>query len=251
LDRSFGARRIYESEAWRHYHWGLADRDGSTREEDKNRAYSWVIQMSFDVEEWPIGDGRGLPGGRPYVLVMGRVSKGFATFAEIVKGWERRHPGDGLVFRYASGDPRAEFDRLATEHGIAPYLASGRVEWLGPVLGTDRAVIAGGARAMLMPTDTNYVEPFGASGVEGMLTGTPLITADWGAFTETVSEESGFRCRVLKDWLDAIDGAAALDRKGVARTARARFSMERAGVLYDRAFMQLSSLWGDGWKTAA
>jgi glycosyltransferase involved in cell wall biosynthesis len=43
-----------------------------------------------------------------------------------------------------------------------------------------------------------YIEPFGGSGVEVLLCGTPLIAVDYGAFTETIIDGvNGFRCHTL------------------------------------------------------
>jgi glycosyltransferase involved in cell wall biosynthesis len=52
---------------------------------------------------------------------------------------------------------------------------------------------------------THYVEPFGNMVAEGLMSGTPAITTDWGGFTETVQQGvTGFRCRKFKDIIDAI-----------------------------------------------
>jgi glycosyltransferase involved in cell wall biosynthesis len=240
-DEPFGAWRIFESEAWRHYHWGRDDTK-FPNEPGLARHYSWVIPNYYDPEDWPVGEGSG-----NYVLFLGRVDpcKGIVTIADIIKEWEYRHPKDNLKFVFAgSGDMQPVYDR------IGPTLQAKRVEYRGPVLGRERAAIMGQARAMLMPTV--FVEPFGGSGVESMLTGTPLITSDWGAFTETVIENvTGWRCKTLNDWVVAIENAENLNRERtrIAQIARSRYTLSVCGALYDKAFRQIDDLRREGWYT--
>jgi len=57
---------------------------------------------------------------------------------------------------------------------------------------------------------TQYLEPFGLMVVEGYFSGTPAITTDWGAFSETVVQnETGYRCRNFKEFVNAINDVNA------------------------------------------
>jgi glycosyltransferase involved in cell wall biosynthesis len=57
---------------------------------------------------------------------------------------------------------------------------------------------------------TYYVEPFGNMIIEAGLSGTPVITSDWGAFPEIVREgNTGYRCRNFKDITDAMENVEA------------------------------------------
>ena len=60
---------------------------------------------------------------------------------------------------------------------------------------------------------------------------------------------NGFRCKTLQEWLEAIDQVSTLDRKAIAARARAIYSLEACGALYDKAFQQISQLYDKGWYT--
>lgn len=210
-----GSMKIFESYAWRHYHCGKDNRQGSN--------YEWVIPNYFDLDEWePCYD------AGEYLAFMGRIDKckGLDTILAIAK-----HSNKKIVL-CGQGDP-------------APWQHP-NIEYRGPLTGRQRSDFIRRAICSLMPT--NFIEPFGGSGVEGMLCGTPLIGTDYGAFTETIiNETTGYRCKTLHDWLEAIDNVANLDRRTVAAIARKRYSLETCGQMYARAFRQMSELYEDGW----
>jgi len=77
--------------------------------------------------------------------------------------------------------------------------------------------------------------------VEAQLCGTPVITTDWGGFTETVDEGvSGYRCRSLADFLAAWEKVGRLDRTVIRKRALERWSAPVAKALY--------TAWFDAWR---
>jgi SAM-dependent methyltransferase len=207
--------RIFESYAWMHYHQGKENRQG------KN--YEWVVPNYFDLDDWE-------PSYEPgqYLAFLGRIcsAKGLDTIKEIANysPWPIILHGQG--------------DSTPWNHP--------NIEYRGPITGKARSEFLRNARAALMPT--NFTEPFGGSGVEAMLCGTPLIAVDYGAFTETIVDGvTGFRCHTLEDWVTSIHYVDKLDRKTIAETARSKYSLEACGKKYDKIFKDINSLWRKGW----
>jgi glycosyltransferase involved in cell wall biosynthesis len=212
-----GAMKIFETYAWMHYHQGKAHRSGHN--------YEWVIPNYFDIDEWAPRHEHG-----DYIAFMGRIcaAKGMDTLYEIAKRVNIK------VKIAGQGDP------LPWSHP--------NIEYVGVLHGRERSEFIRNAYCQLMPTE--FVEPFGGAGVEGLLCGTPLIARNFGAFTETVRPGvNGYRCQVLKQWLGAINAVQKLDRRSIAAAARARYSLQTCGREYDAAFKQIDELHDEGWYT--
>lgn len=180
---------------------------------------------------------------------MGRITpeKGMATIVDIIKAHDelvKEGKLDEVKFVFA-GQGDFENQIRVPISGLRKNLVD-RVSYVGPVTGRARADLVGKARCMLMPT--NFIEPFGGSGAEAMLTGTPLIAVNYGAFTETVSHGlSGYRCNTIGDWIHAIQCSKHLERKYVAMWARSRYSLEACAPQFHAFLMQISDLWKTGW----
>lgn len=209
--------RIFESYAWMHHHQGKEGRNGIN--------YEWVVPNYFDLAEWE-------PQYKPgeYLAFLGRICqiKGMDTIRAIAD-----HSPWPIVL-HGQGDP-------------SPW-GHPNIEYAGPIHGKARSEFLRNARACLMPSV--FTEPFAGAGVEAMLCGTPLISVDYGAFTETVIQGlTGFRCHTLQDWVDAIHNVSGLNRQAIAYIARSRYSLEACGAKYKKIFQCLEDLQGDGWYT--
>lgn len=214
---TFAQYRVFESYAWMHTVYGA--QGGSNAD---GRFYDAVIPNYFDTDEFPAGEG-----GEGYAFV-GRLidRKGYRIAADVCK-----HLGAPLTIA-GEGTPPSYGD------------------YVGVVGPERRAEIMGSARAVFVPT--LYIEPFGGVAVEAMLCGTPVITTDWGAFTETVEHGvTGFRCRTLQEFVDAALLAENLDRDEIRAKAQHRFSLKTVGSQYERYFERLSAVWTGGWPTLA
>lgn len=247
-DAPFGAFRIFESEAWRHYHLGRWELMRDPRSDalmfpaEPGLAHnlSWVIPNARDPEDWPLGTGQG-----DYVLFMGRLckAKGLDTAANIIKAWHRKHPDDSMKFVFAG---QGDISGLVTEVQREARELIDVVDYRGVVTGRDRARLIGDARCMICPT--NYVEPGGGSAIEALMCGTPVVASDWGCFTESVRHGfTGYLCKTLADWIAAIESTGKLwKRESIQAHAVLRFGTAHAAPLYDRCFRQLRDLLANG-----
>jgi glycosyltransferase involved in cell wall biosynthesis len=241
-----GAYRIFESYAWMHFHWGRYCSPGGvipmnqqSYDIDKNPACTWVVPNYYDPTDWPF-----VAEPENYVVFMARfvVDKGIEMLRDVIKAWHKRHPDDGMKFMLAGMGGYPAW--LAASDFTPAELA--RIDYRGVVNGPARAVMVGRARAMLLPSI--FVEPFGGSGVESMLCGTPLIAPDFGAFTETVEDgATGFRCRTVDDYVRSIEDSVNLDRSYVSERAQDRYSLKACGAKYHDIFQRVTTRAGVVW----
>lgn len=202
--------RIYQSHTWRHVIHGMSRVDGG-------RTFDSVIPPWFDVpaQEAP----------EDYVAFCGRLTN--------VKG---------LKTACAAAE-RAGVKLVVMGHGDPSLITYG--EYLGDVSTAERDRIYAKARAVLAPTQ--YLEPFGNISAEAQLCGTPMITTDFGAFTESVEQGvTGFRCVTLGEFVQAIDLARGLDRAYIRDRAVRLYSEDAAAKSYQTYFTRLALIHGDG-----
>lgn len=212
----FAPYKVFESYAWMHTCYG--QQRGSN--EADGSFYDAVIPAYFEPEDFPEN-----AGGGDYLLYVGRLTqrKGIEIVTETAKRL-------GMPLKLAgAGD-------WVPEYGEA----------LGNVKPVERGELMAGAKALICPTI--YVEPFGCIAVEAQLCGTPVISTDWGAFTETVRQGvSGWRCRRLGEFMWAVENADTLDKAAIRQHAQATWSLEAVAPRYDHYFQHLKTLEGDGW----
>jgi len=88
--------------------------------------------------------------------------------------------------------------------------APSNVEYIGYLGGGKRAQYLSQAKAVLTPA--LYFEPFGLTAVEAAISGTPIITTEWGGYTNNVIHGvTGFRCTHLSEFIEAIKNIDEID----------------------------------------
>jgi glycosyltransferase involved in cell wall biosynthesis len=114
---------------------------------------------------------------------------------------------------------------------IQPLVDGLTVEYIGPVEGTERDRLLGGARALLYPLQEP--EPFGLVAVEAMMSGTPVAAICRGAVAEIVEEGvTGHSAEPEGDFTAAVEEALTLNRQRVRNRAAVRFSAARMAQQY-------------------
>ena len=206
---SFCNYRIFESYAWLHGVQGKAN-------DLWGKNYYFVVPNYFDSKKWPLSltpkkqlgylgrvyDGKGL-----YIIV--EIAKMFPNIEFIICG---------------QGDPK-------------PFLTTPNIIYKPPIHGEERGEYLGSLTALLAPT--LFIEPFCGVAVEAQLCGTPVITTDYGAQTETVeSFKTGVHCHTLGDYCTGVQMAldGVFDRQYIHRRAVKKYDMYNVAKKYDYAF---------------
>ena len=210
---TFAKYRVFESYAWMHTVYG----QNSAHAAD-GRFFDAVIPNYWDPNDFPYSEDRG-----DYYLFIGRLidRKGFQLAAD--------------VCQYLDAPLKIAGDGTPPEYG----------EYVGVVNAEQRGELMSKAIAVFVPTI--YIEPFGGVHAEANLCGTPVITTDWGAFTETVTNGfNGYRCRTFKEFVEAAENVKHLDRQAIRSAAQQRFSMDVVAKQYEDYFLKLTTLWNKG-----
>ncbi len=213
---TFAKYRVFESNAWRHSIYAMHKNPTTV---DGN-FYDAVIPGYLDPEMFPFQ-----PDKEDYYLYIGRMipRKGVDIASQVCEKL-----GVKLIMA-GPGD-------YIPKYG----------EYIGPVDTETRAKLFGGAIATFVPT--LYIEPFGNVHVESMMCGTPVITTDWGVFTETVENGvNGYRCNTFAEFLRAAEDVKNLNPKTIADNAYIKYSIDTVKWKYDRYFRRLLDLWENGW----
>ena len=191
--------------------------------------YETVIPNYFDTGQFEFKDGYQKD---DYLLFLGRVFQGKGVHIAIdvarTLGVKLKIAGQRDPNFIIPNDPNIE------------YVGFADVE-------TRKALMAG-ARGAFLPS--TYHEPFGGVQIECLLSGTPTITTDWGAFTENnLHGVTGYRCRTFQDFLSAtehvMDGAIS---SRACRDWAQNFSLENICPRYLKYFKDVqNTLKPGGW----
>jgi glycosyltransferase involved in cell wall biosynthesis len=116
-----------------------------------------------------------------------------------------------------------------------------KAEFLGYVDVEQRKPLMAKAKAVFVPSI--YLEPFAGTHIEAMLSGTPVITTNFGVFPSTFTHGvHGFKCNTLQDFVDAAKKVGELDPKAIRKFAE-RYLMDNVKLEFEKWFQDLYNLY--------
>ena len=176
--------------------------------------YDAVIPNYFDKADFLYNDKK-----EDYFLYLGRVVplKGVDIAIDVTKAI-----GAKLVIAGQLGDNINISD-------FPPH-----VEYVGYADAEKRKHLMANAKAGFVPS--RYSEPFGGVQIEMLLSGTPTITTDWGAFAENnIHGVTGYRCRTYEQFVWAAKNISNSESKKCREWAE-NFTLEKIGPMYEEYF---------------
>ena len=222
----FAKFRVFESYSLMHAYLGKAN--GGTI--SNSMWYDVVIPNYFDLDDFEFSATKD-----DYFLFLGRLGPGKGTHIalQIVE-----EVGGRLVV----AGPIGFLGKPRTSRPISEY-----TELVGVVDPEERKHLLARAKATIAAS--TFLEPFCGVQIESMLSGTPVISTDWGAFTEyNVHGITGYRCRTFEQFTWAARNIHAIDPYACRTWAERNFSLERVADMYEEYFYSVSNIFGGkGW----
>ena len=210
-DSAFCPYRVYES------HSIFSYTQGRTRNQHPNPTHA-VIPNYFDEDDFNVGE-CGVE--RKYWLVLGRVIH--------CKGGDLAFKGAMALnepIKFAGQGDLSWLD-IPSEHKL--------VDFEGYIDIEKRRGLLSNAKGLIILS--RYLEPFGGVAMEAMMSGTPVIASNRGAFPEIINNGvSGFVVENNTQMVSAMKHIHLLDRTRVREHAIRSYSLPVVGKRYEEFF---------------
>ena len=218
LPSTFTNYHVFSSIANQHFNYGM-------NHAEENYWHDTVIfPMANDLDNFKFNEDK-----KDYFLFMARLgeNKGLSIFIQLAKHFTKENfviAGQGIIDEYLPLPSNIKFVGLLDVKKRKEYLAN--------------------AKAVISPS--RYAEPFGLTPIEAGLSGTPIISTDWGGYTENVIDSvTGFRCCYFNDFVNAINNIDNINPKDCRKFAE-RFSSETIIKDWEKYLQRINR---DGWYT--
>jgi glycosyltransferase involved in cell wall biosynthesis len=193
------------------------------RESLNGHHFDRVIPNYFNTKDFPF-----IKKKKDYFLFMGRMihRKGVIVAIETCEYLNKK-----LILA----------GQLSDEISLDMLKQYKNVEFVGYADAKKRAELMGNAKAVFCPS--LYLEPFCGVFAESNLCGTPVITTNFGAFTDYVVDGvNGYKCDTLNDFIVAAKKVDKLDPK-IVRESAERFTLESVSKQYQKWFEDLHQVY--------
>ena len=216
--------KIFESYAIYHAYYGL-----SAVGTCKQDWYDVVIPNYFDPNDFDYSDTK-----EDYFLFVGRIyeGKGIHIAIQITEKIGAR------LLVCGQGSLEDVGYKKIPEH----------VTYIGHVGKEQRKKLMSKAKGAFVIS--LYCEPFGGVQMEMLMSGTPTITTDWGAFSENnIHGVTGYRCRTFEQFCWAAKNIDKIKPQNCREWAM-NFSLDKVGEMYEEYFKMVLDVYvKDGWYT--
>jgi glycosyltransferase involved in cell wall biosynthesis len=189
-----------------------------------NHWYDAVIPNYFDLADFTYNAKK-----MDYLLFLGRVNSG---------------KGIHVAEQLAKATGRTLVVAGAGEHEFNSGADVKRVGVVGPEA---RRKLLSNAKAVICAS--TFLEPFCGVQIEAQLSGTPVISTDWGAFAEyNLHGVTGYRCKTFEQFTWAVRHLDDLS-SAACRLHGEKFSIEKIGPRFTDYFQSAADTknGGPGW----
>lgn len=224
---TFAPFRVFESYCIMHVYQGMERLSAASN----SMWYDVVIPNAFDPGQFIFSSEK-----EDYLLALGRVGPGKGTHMALQIAEATGHK---LII---AGPGSVDQSQARTDRPISEY-----VEHVGVVGPAQRARLLSRAGATICAS--TYLEPFCGVQIESMLSGTPVISTDWGAFAEfNPHGKTGYRCRTFEQFEWAVRNIGWISPHTCRSWAIENFSLKRIAAMYEEYFWSVARVAsGEGW----
>lgn len=218
--QAFAPYRIYESYALMHANLGL----DLVQHSCNMPWYHVVIPNYFDPKDFEFSSVK-----QDYFLYLGRITraKGVDLAINVTA-----HIGAKLIIAGQGGPNDLGLDAWPSH-----------VEYVGYAFADKRRELMKNAKGVFI--FSTYVEPFAGVMIESFLSGTPVISTDWGTFAENnLHGLTGYRCRTFEHMVWAAKNIHQIDSQA-CRTWGENFTLDKVAPMYEEYFKAASRSWYD------